>query len=201
MTDIQTVIFDWGGVLIEDPGPGLMQYGAHRLKVDPAAFVHAHQLHCACFCKGIISEEEFWERVCQTLECKDPRSLFWIEAFKATYQPRPAVLNLVEALQQKGIRTALLSNTEKPCMEFFLHDLKYTQFDHLVFSCAEGCWKPEPEIYGRAAERTKTPPRHCIFIDDREEFVVGAENFGMQAILYTGFKTLLTDLREKGLDI
>ena len=194
MTDIQTVFFDWGGVLIEDPGPGLMQYCADSLGVDRLTFMGAHQTHCEPYGKGIICEEEFWERICQTLKCDLPQSSLWIEAFKATYRPRPEMLNLVKTLQESGIRTALLSNTEKPCMEFFLNELHYTQFDCLVFSCAEGCWKPDAEIYRLALERTETRPDLSIFIDDREEFVRGAENFGMQAIQYTGFKTLLSYL-------
>ncbi len=40
-----------------------------------------------------------------------------------------------------------------------------------------------------------------VLIEDREEFVRGAENFGMQAIQYTGFKTLLSYLRKKDIDI
>ena len=42
---------------------------------------------------------------------------------------------------------------------------------------------------------------HLNFTDDREEFVRGEENFDVQAIQYTGFKTYLSDFRKKAVDI
>ena len=38
MKEIKSVIFDWGGVMIENPGPGLMSYCAEKLKVTKTEF-------------------------------------------------------------------------------------------------------------------------------------------------------------------
>ena len=59
METIKSVIFDWGGVLIDDPVPGLMQYCAKTLKVSKEDYIKAHSKFEADFQKGLICEDTF----------------------------------------------------------------------------------------------------------------------------------------------
>ncbi|MHC4726767.1 MAG: hypothetical protein ACYS17_06005, partial [Planctomycetota bacterium] len=67
MEAIESVIFDWGGVLIEDPAPGLVKYCSEALAVSKEDYIKAYNKFGGDFQKGVISEEEFWERMCGEL--------------------------------------------------------------------------------------------------------------------------------------
>lgn len=183
-TRIEAVLFDWGGVLIENPAPGLMDYCARTLGVSVQDYVRAHNAHGEAFQKGAIVEAVFWQRVCRDLNRLLPRQgSLWGEAFRAVYRPRAEVFALARRLREAGYRISLLSNTEIPAMEFFV-ELGYEAFDALTFSCAEGVFKPEREIYERAARKLGTVPARCVLIDDRLDFIEGARDAGMQGIVY-----------------
>ena len=70
MEKIISVIFDWGGVLIEDPAPGLMQYCAQTLNVSKEEYEKAHQKFSADFQKNLVREDTFWDRICRELRSK-----------------------------------------------------------------------------------------------------------------------------------
>lgn len=193
-TRIEAVLFDWGGVLIDNPASGLMSYCARALGVSVADYTRAHGEFGEEFQKGSISEEGFWRRVCGRLGCPVPqeRSL-WGRAFRHVYSPREEVFGLVRGLRQRDYRTSLLSNTEGPAMEFFF-ELGYDAFDAATFSCAEGFFKPEREIYEVAAGKLRATPDACVMIDDRLDFVEGARAAGMKGIVYESLDQVKRDL-------
>jgi FMN phosphatase YigB (HAD superfamily) len=195
---IQAVLFDWGGVLIENPAPGLMDYCAKALGVPVLDYVRVHEAHAEAFQKGGIAEEVFWQRVCGALHRPVPRQAsLWGEAFRAVYRPRTEVFALARRLRERGCKTSLLSNTEAPAMEFFL-ELGYDAFDALTFSCAEGVAKPQKEVYEVAARKLGMTPAQCVLLDDRLDFVQGARHAGMQGIVYEGLEQVKKELAGLG---
>jgi putative hydrolase of the HAD superfamily len=181
---IESVLFDWGGVLIDNPAPGLMAYCAAALEVPLETYIEAHEKHGGPFQAGSIPEAIFWQQVCDELQRPFPASRsLWGEAFRAVYTPRDEIFTLARLLHERGYHTALLSNTEVPAMDFFL-ELNYNVFDALTFSCAEGACKPDREIYEAAVRKLPTAAEHCVLIDDKPAFVEGARNAGLSAIVY-----------------
>ena len=57
--------------------------------------------------------------------------------------------------------------------------------DGLVLSAEVGIEKPAPEIYLLALTDIGADPQDCIFIDDRQENVEGAEALGITGVLHT----------------
>ena len=197
MTKIDTVLFDWGGVLIEDPAPGLMAYCARTLGVSVPDYTQAHQVHSGPFQTGCMAEDRFWQQICATLNCDLPSTeSLWGEAFRTVYAPRREMFELAAGLQEQGIKTAVLSNTEEPAVAYF-QEMNYAVFDHAVFSCTEGCAKPEPEIYDIAVARCGTTPQQSLLIDDRRDFIQGARNAGLEAVLFDHPEETLVTLRER----
>jgi len=197
-TKIEAVLFDWGGVLIDNPASGLMDYCAGALGVSVKDYTRAHNECGETFQKGLISEEAFWRQVCERLGCPPPRKTsLWGQAFRAVYSPREEVFALARRLRQRGYRTSLLSNTEAPAMAFFL-ELGYDAFDAATFSCAEGVFKPERQIYEIAAGKLGTSPAQCVFLDDKLSFVDGARAAGMKGILYQDLAQVKRDLAALG---
>lgn len=198
MERIEAILFDWGGVLIDNPAPGLMAYCAEALGVSVADYQQAHNRHGEPFQKGFIPEETFWQRVCADLSRPVPEiASLWGRTFRAVYSPRVEVFDWAGQLRKQGYKTALLSNTETAAMEFFL-ELRYDVFDAAIFSCAEGTFKPERQIYEAAARKLGVPPSRCAFIDDKQLFVDGAITAGMKAVLYNNLDQVKNALRQLG---
>ena len=201
MEAIESVIFDWGGVLIEDPAPGLMQYCAEALRVNKEDYIKTHSKFADDFQKGLICEDTFWERICSELKVPKPKvSSLWAEAFKAAYTPKDDMLSMAASLQKNGYKTAVLSNTEVPAMEYF-HQLRYNTFDVLVFSCAEGVQKPGRKIYELTLEKLNSQPEQSVFIDDKPEYINGAKEVGINTVLFQSMDRLKNELAKLAIKI
>jgi epoxide hydrolase-like predicted phosphatase len=200
MEVIESVIFDWGGVLIEDPTPGLVKYFSEALAVSKEDYIKVHGKFVKYFEKGLISEEEFWVRMCRGLGVLKPKvSSLWADAFEAVYVPREEMFSLVGGLGKKGYKTAFLSNTEEPAMQYF-HQLGYDMFDVLVFSCAEGMSKPERRIYELTVQRLGSAAGQSVFIDDKAEYIDGAKQAGLKTILFESISQVKSELTGLGVE-
>ena len=56
--------------------------------------------------------------------------------------------------------------------------------------------KPETEIYKISAEHLGVQPSECVFIDDQQKYLLGAEKTGMKTILYLGFENFKRELEK-----
>jgi putative hydrolase of the HAD superfamily len=208
MGTIESVIFDWGGVLIDDPRSGLLRYCADAFGVPLEQYTPVHDSFLDGFGKGLISEEEFWQGISRKLgkpaRCKAGKPApkvpsLWSRAFRSAYMPRPEVFCLASWLHGNGYKTALLSNTELPAVEFF-HELNYDMFDVLVFSCEEGVAKPERRIYEITLERLGSKAPRSVFIDDRQDYIRGAREAGLNTILFKDIDQMKRELAGLGVE-
>jgi len=207
MRKIRAIIFDWGGVLIEDPAPALFKYCANALGVSVEQYVIAFNICMNDFQTGRVTEQQFWQNMTnhlntQKAEDNNPSSVIrhppseislWSDALAAAYKPRREMFLLAARLREAGCKTALLSNTEKPAVEL-IHKQKYDVFDVEVFSCLEGTAKPERKIYEITLDRLTTPAGQTLFIDDRQDFIDGAKRVGLQTILFKDVDRLKKDI-------
>jgi len=200
-TKTKAVIFDWGGVMIDDPGPGLMRYCADRLKVTSSAFTNTLHKFLEEFQTNSISEDLFWELLCGDLNVEKPtQASLWKEAFVSVYRPRNEMFSLAELLQKSGCKTALLSNTEIPAMDFFIEQ-RYNCFDFQVFSCIEGITKPRKKIYEITVKKMGCKPEQAVFIDDKEQMIEGAKQAGLNTILFESSGQVKNELIILGLNL
>jgi putative hydrolase of the HAD superfamily len=198
---IRAVIFDWGGVLIDNPVEEMILYSARALTVDPDVLRPSFLMHKGLLQDGRISEKMFWHRVCGDLKAvKPPGSSLLDEAFRAVYREREDVFALAAGLHARGYRTAVCSNTEAPSVTFF-HEKNYPMFDAAVFSCREGVSKPDPKIYGTVLDRLGARPGTALFIDDSPENIEGAEKAGMVGLLFQDLSQLRRDCRALALNM
>jgi epoxide hydrolase-like predicted phosphatase len=194
MEKIRAVIFDWGGVLIEDSAPGLFKYCAKALGVSVEQYRTAFNICLDDFQTGRATEQQFWQNMTSHLKVPMPKAgSLWGEAFAAVYTPRTELFTLAARLRKAGCKTAILSNTEKPAVEL-IRKQKYNVFDVEVFSCLEGITKPDKKIYDLALNRLRTPAGQTLFIDDRQDFIDGAKKAGLQTILFKNIDQLKKDL-------
>lgn len=180
--------------MIDDPAPGLVCYCANALGVSEEQYLSAYHKFETDFRKGIISEDSFWAQLCGELNVPKPAiPSLWGEAFAAVYKPKEEMFSLVSLLHNNGYKTALLSNTEIPAMQYF-YQQQYDMFDVLVFSCWEGLKKPERKIYELALERLNSRPNQSVFIDDKPRCIKGAQEVGLNTILFQSVGQLKEEL-------
>jgi len=180
--------------LIEDPTSGLTGYCTKALGASEKEYRKAREIFGDDFQTGRISEEQFWANMTNQLRVPMPKQKsLWGEAFASIYKPRPDMFRIAGTLKNRGYKIALLSNTERPAVEFFKSQ-RYDLFDAAIFSCLEGTKKPEREIYEIAIKRIGTTGGQTLFVDDREDFVAGAKEAGLVTILFESVAAFKKDL-------
>ena len=181
---IKGVIFDLGGVLVDNPASDMRSYISNKLGIGEKAFIERSSLLVSDFQKGLISEEEVWQKVTQglVLQEKLPNSL-WKEAIMSAFSPKEEMLSLISDLQKLGIKIGILSNTEVPVVKY-LREIDFCSFDVVVYSCLEKTCKPERSIYLLTIERFGLKPNELVFIDDAMENVIAGQSTGLNCILF-----------------
>jgi len=84
MEKINAVIFDWGGVLIEDPAPALFKYCAKAFGVSAERYIAAFDVYIYDFQTSAVTEKQFWANMGKHLNTPVPKvDSLWTEAFMA----------------------------------------------------------------------------------------------------------------------
>ena len=76
------------------------------------------------------------------------------------------------------------------------------RFDVFISSAVVGACKPNPAIYLQACASLCSQPQNCLFMDDSEENILGAQKIGMQTLHWrskeNAFQEFTTYLRIAG---
>lgn len=106
----------------------------------------------------------------------------------------------VDYLKSQGYRTYLLSNISPHMLEGFYRILDFIpKMDGAIFSCDVHQLKPEPQIYQTLLDTYGLNPQECVFMDDRMENVKAARAAGMEAFVFTDFKSAAKKLESYGI--
>jgi epoxide hydrolase-like predicted phosphatase len=120
----------------------------------------------------------------------------WIKARATAMQHWPVMHDLVGQLSAR-YRIALLTNNG-PLTQSAFTELAPQTADlfgtDIYFSWQFGTKKPDPLIFEAIANRLKTEPEDCVFVDDKPRNVAGAGQTGMTALQFTDAATLRQDL-------
>jgi putative hydrolase of the HAD superfamily len=191
---IKAVIFDWGGVLIENPTEGILQYSRKVLGIGAGCMLAAYRKLMPYFQEGRITEEEFWKGVRRRTGAKGqmPASL-WLDAFEKSYEEKEDVFSVAVDLHERGCRTGILSNTEKPARPLMNRE-PYRIFDPIVLSWEAGSSKPQHRIFEVLIETLSMGPSEILLIDDLAANITAARELGLQGLLFTDAETLRKDL-------
>ena len=196
MSEIKCIIFDWGGVLIDNPVEDFIQECSKVIGVKVDQLKSAYAEFAYQFERGLIEEKDLWKKIGKKLNVKiRSENSIWYDCFKTIYSPRDDIFNLANDLKKNGYLVALLSNTEIPAMNFF-NDQHYKMFDYKVFSCKEGEAKPEPELYKILLNKISVPAKQTLFIDDKLENVETARKLNMNAVQYDDKHDLIKNFQK-----
>jgi 2-haloacid dehalogenase len=194
---ITTVVFDFGGVVVEwemralfaqffDDPPEMESFLTDVL-------TPAENLRCDLGTPLATVVEELVARHPghrAPLEAWRDR---WIETIPGEV---PGTAGLVSDLRAGGYRIVGLSNFSAETFPWCRARYPvFELFDDIVISGEVGFAKPSPEIYRVLCARNGIEPPQAVFLDDAPANVAGAHAIGMAAFLFTDANQARADLR------
>lgn len=137
-----------------------------------------------------FSAEEFFARMRAVSKPLYPEMIAWVRGLRAQRA-------------QSGVREMyLLSNESRELMAYRIPTFGLTGlFDAYLVSAYIGLRKPEAAFFNRVLEICQLPPAECVFIDDRQENVEGAERAGIRGIRMTSPQQVIAELGKLGVGI
>ena len=194
---IKAVIFDYGGVMDNGVPIPTEIAGVYNMPIEE--FLKFGDLTIPIFNvlnKGIISERKFWEKISVSIQKPLPKN--WKNLSHEIYEKSlflvPEMINLVKELNNKKIKTAVLSNIARFQAKIIKKHHGYDEFNIKILSYKVRMRKPEQEIYNLVIKKLKTRPEECIFIDDKERNLIPAKNLGIRTILAKNTEQIINDV-------
>jgi putative hydrolase of the HAD superfamily len=178
-------IFDFGGVVIKwknnDP---IFDYIADRYEIPRAKMRRVFELALPKLESGDVSMRDFLEEALgkfgKSLRKGDSPYELWTLPFERLVKFRAGTVRLVKSLGRKGFQVFLFSNTSLPHVRFLRRMGWDELFDGFLSSCELRSMKPSKTAFGRALASIGVDPSEVVFIDDKEENVRGAKEFGIR---------------------
>lgn len=199
MSDIQTVIFDLGGVYFTE---GVKQFAkkmeAHGVSEEKVREVVDGSLGVR-YRTGEITPAQFWSAAMSNWKLSLDTSTvtqMWLDG----YVPIDGTSALIDKLREASYELLFLSDNAPDRIEYleshyhFLHKFKAGVFSHLI-----GVRKPHKKMYEQALKLTSSPPQSCVYIDDKPNLLEPAKELGMATIAFNSPEQAEAELRGLGL--
>jgi putative hydrolase of the HAD superfamily len=191
VSDPKALLVDFGGVLTSNVFEAFGDF-CTSVGLDPDAFAvavrsdpEASALLTAVE-TGQMTEDEF-ERQFTPILCRGtdvvlrPDGL--IPRLTETLRADLPMIDIVRRVRESGRLTSIVSNSFG-YGAYDGYDLE-ALVDDVVLSGDVGIRKPSRRIYLLAAERLGVDPSECVFVDDLEHNVSGAQRVGMTGVHHT----------------
>jgi len=192
---MKALVFDFGGVLV-DWNPHHLYDSYFGSKEKATWFLenictnewNSQMDGGKPFCQGVAELSAQYPEYAKDIEAYFNR---WIEMMGTEIE---GMYGLLQEYKAKGYTLLGLTNwsSETFCQVKDVYPI-FKLLDGMVVSAEEHCIKPSPRIYQILLERFGLNASDCVFIDDRQPNIDGADAVGMTGILFTSAQ----DLREK----
>ena len=200
MTEIKSIIFDLGGVILN------LNYSKTEDEFKKIGVLNFKEFYSQKkqtllfddFEKGKIKSEEFISSFKESGNLKI-KEIDFINAWNAMLLEIP-----IEKLQfiyglKKDYKIILLSNTNEIHIKKFEDDLKknnmleqfYKCFDKIYYSSRMGKRKPEENCFNQVLEENGLIAENTLFIDDSIQHIEGAKKVGVKTIHLEKNKSIL----------
>lgn len=197
---IHNIIFDIGNVLAGfDWESFILSFGYSQEEKDRIAKATVKSSWWHEFDRGSIAEEEIIQGFIENdppMEAAIRRLMANTHGIVVRYD---YAIPWIKELKEKGYRVFVLSNfSEKSARECedALDFLPYT--DGGILSYQDKVIKPQPEIYELLLKRYGLIAGECVFLDDLQVNLDGAERFGIHTILFKNRLQAVEELKKLG---
>lgn len=191
-----TVIFDIGGVVVENPDPKMYEHMMTYLgdKVNLQTLQEVFALTLPDLQTGKITEGEAFKAIQDDLGIQ--LSVSAQEFFSVDFKTHDEQIRLINELIEKGYKVALLTNTIPSHLsqikKIVRDTLPLVSEKDLIASCDLGLRKSgertadEEDIFKQTLLRLGIEPENAVFVDDNHLHVLQAESDEIVSIYYDG---------------
>ena len=192
---IRAVLFDFGGVLVEEGFREGLYDLARQQGLDPQTVHQAayDAIYESGYVLGQGTAEDFWQILRdKTGIAGDLNSLFL--AIASRFAPRPRMLALVRALRQQGYITAILSDQTEWLDHLDAEFHFFQDFNKVYNSYHLGKGKRDPSLFDDVVVDLGLSPQHVVFLDDDVGNVERARSRGLKALLFLNEDQCINDV-------
>ncbi len=183
---IKAIIFDCFGVLVAGT---LEQFIDKHFARDQKLVQEAHDINMQAS-RGLMSYEQQIQQFAIMAGISVEQTHREMDA-----NPRNDLLLSYIAQELKGAyKIGFLSNASEDVRDELFTPEDLQLFDDFVLSYAVHLAKPDQAIYELAAQRLGVTVDACLFVDDIETYVIGAQKAGMKALQYRSLQKFKDDL-------
>ena len=197
-TCIDTVIFDFGGVVVGVGNNPLKQaqFIADTLHISMDSVLANFAKDIVPLGKGEIEEGEFWEKFAQQYGGSVPFDWMnqWRDFYRSCNPLDEKTVSIIQQLHKRGICTPLISDTIPSHAQFNREHGYYDLFDPVILSHEVHIRKPDPSIFHLLLDRIQKTPSRCLFVDDLMQNVEAARKVGMHSIQFKSAEQLEQEL-------
>jgi glucose-1-phosphatase len=203
MTMIETIAFDFGNVL------GFFDHYRTLGKLTAYTDLSAGEMYLLIFGDDLedafesarIDENTFVEEVRRRCRLRCDTALL-TSAIEDIFSPNQPLCDLLPRLKER-YKLVLGSNTNPIHSRRFRHQFAHwlNFFDALVLSHEIGARKPAGKFYEQVVLAAGCAPDRCVFIDDLQSNVAGAQACGLRGIVYRDIDSLEQAFRGLGIAV
>tara|TARA_B100000315_G_scaffold260711_1_gene324306 strand:- start:4837 stop:5433 length:597 start_codon:yes stop_codon:yes gene_type:complete len=194
---ITTIIFDWGGVLIQGKhNPEVINLFCKKYKRKVKDVFKTIDNEVRNMDRGKLTLTQFTNKINKklniNLSTKD-----WLYFLEYSITTNNAIIPLIKSLK-KSYKILILSNNNDATIKIIKRTQKslLSLFDKQYYSSELKVRKPKRKIYNILLKKEKLKPNECIFIDDKPKNIVAANKLGMKGIIYKNNSQLKSSLKK-----
>jgi len=185
MKTINTVLFDFGGVLADEGfRNGLAAIGKLSGLAGEDAVVKGHELVVKTgYVTGRARESRWWDALRSEAGVRGTDEALRLEII-GRFTLRPRMLDLVDELRSGGLTVGILSDQTNWLDEIDGRFHLYGRFDYVFNSYHMGKSKNDPTHFDDVLKLLNRQVQEVLFIDDNAGHIGRAVERGWKAILY-----------------
>lgn len=201
---LRQVIFDFGQVLVHFKKEYMIApYVKDAKDVELLWEVLFDRLYWDALDAGTITDEQVMVAACQRLPARlheVARTVYenWIYNLPEIDGMRALIRRIKE---RYGVRVFVISNISRYFAAHADEIPVLAEAEGCVFSAVCGFVKPSAEIFAHLCHTYSLRPEECLFVDDSEKNVRGAEAFGIRGYLFDGDATALSTYLDEVLSV
>jgi len=184
MPEIAAVIWDMDGVLA-DTAPHHLRawqetFAKRGIKFTEADFKRGFGIRNDAIIKNTLGEQTTKAEI--EAIAKEKEATFR-RIIGKDVKPLPGALELLKALDERGIRMAIASSTTIENIHLIIGSLGIADYFKAVITghdVTEG--KPSPQVFLLAAQKLGAEPKNCIVVEDAVAGVKAAKSAGMYCV-------------------
>lgn len=182
---IKALIWDLEGVLLISDIGSVEEIIQKRLNVSREAIGDFfHSAYNDRVDLGEFTQEQYWLHFLEKLGLPGHQLSIINEHFYSDLYIDPELLGRIKEYR-KEYKTAMLSNYSDVLRPLLNSKWRVDDaFDEIIISCEVKLVKPDPRIFDLTLQRLGVQRNEAVLIDDRKTNIIGAQKYGMHAVLF-----------------